>query len=230
MQVPTGSSVCPRCGQRAPIVLRGLEARCTACGGQRPPFVSTSVTLAGQPSRVGGVLAQVSGWIVLVLGFSIALFLGLLLGAIWPGSLVGWAFSVPIALLSLFFGGGLAFGGRRLQKSGDDARKRARIEAVRALVAHRGGTVTAADAAQALNVSEAECDVLLTDLAKDPDQNVSLEVDDDGRIRYLFGVAEQRWRVLEENAKRAEGLAAVQDSESLDTDPARAAREREAKN
>jgi hypothetical protein len=179
---------------------------------------------------VGGLLAYVSGWIVMVLGFSVALFLGLLLQSIWPGSLVGWAFSVPIALLSLFFGGGLAFSGRRLQKSGEDARKRARIEAVRALVAHRGGTVTAADAAQALNLTEAECDVLLTDLAKDPEQNVSLEVDDDGRIRYLFGVAEQRWRVLEENAKRAESSAAVLDAESLDAGGPNATRERQAKN
>jgi hypothetical protein len=161
--------------------------------------------------------------VFLVSGLSLSAFLWLLLQSIWPHSMVGWAFAVPIAVLSLFFGGGLVFGGKRLHKSGESAQKKARVEAIRALVAHRGGMVTAAEAAQALNVSESESDGLLTELAKDPDQNVSLEVDDDGRIRYLFGLAEQRWRVLEEQALRAEEPAAVLDSQ-VDL-----AREREAK-
>jgi hypothetical protein len=146
----------------------------------------------------------VSGWVFLVIGLSVSAFLWLLLQSIWPQSMVGWAFAVPIAMLSLFFGGGLVFGGKRLHKSGESAQKKARVEAIRALVAHRGGMVTAAEAAQSLNVSEQESDALLTELAKDPDQNVSLEVDDEGRIRYLFGVAEQRWRVLDEQALRVE--------------------------
>jgi hypothetical protein len=195
-------------------VLRGLEARCTACGAARAPFVTPSVTLAGQPSRVGGLLALVSGWVFLVMGLSLSAFLWLLLQSIWPGSMVGWAFAVPVAVLSLFFGGGLVFGGKRLHKSGESAQRSARVAAIRALVAHRGGIVTAAEAAQALNVSEAESDALLTELAKDPAQNVSLEVDDDGRVRYLFGVAEQRWRVLEENALRAEESGSAIDSQT----------------
>jgi hypothetical protein len=195
-------------------VLRGIEARCTACGAARAPFVTPSVTHAGTPSRVGGLLALVSGWALLVMGFSLSAFLWLLLHAIWPQSVVAWAFALPVAMLSLFFGGGLVFGGKRLHKSGENAQKRARIEAIRALVAHRAGMVTAAEAAQALNVSEQESDALLTELAKDPDQNVSLEVDDEGRIRYLFGVAEQRWRVLEEQAARAEEPEAILDSQT----------------
>jgi hypothetical protein len=170
-------------------------------------------------------LALVSGWAFLVLGLSLSAFLWLLLQAIWPHSLVAWAFAGPVAVLSLFFGGGLVFGGKRLHKSGEDAQKRARVEAIRALVAHRGGMVTAAEAAQALNVSERESDALLTELAKDPDQNVSLEVDDDGKIRYLFGVAETRWRVLEEAALRAEDSGAVLDSQAT----ADAERERQMK-
>lgn len=225
MQSPTASPVCPKCGQRAPIVLRGLEARCTACGAARAPFITPSVTHAGQPSRVGGLLALVSGWVFLVLGMAVSGFFWLLFQAIWPHSLVAWAFAAPILLLSLFFGGGLVFGGKRLHKSGEDAQRRARVEAIRALVAHRGGMVTAAEAALALNVSEQESDALLTELAKDPDQNVSLEVDDDGRIRYLFGVAETRWRVLEEAAARGEDPATVLDSEAA----AEAGRERHVK-
>ena len=184
-------------------MLRGVEARCTACGAPRPPFASRSVNLAGQPSRVGGTLAAVSGWIVLVMGLSFSAFLGLLLQSIWPASFVGYAFALPVAVLSLFFGLGLVLGGSKLKKSGTLAQQKTRIEAIRALVAHRGGIITAADAARALNVPEDECDALLTQLAKDPSQNVSLDVDDDGQIQYLFGVPEKRWRVLEQRAEAA---------------------------
>jgi hypothetical protein len=165
------------------------------------------VNLAGQPSRVGGAVAAISGWVILVLGLCLAAFLGLLLQSIWPASFVGYAFAVPIAVTSLFFGLGLVFGGSRLKRSGTLAQQGARIDAIRALVAHKGGIVTAAQAAASLNLPEAECDALLTQLAKDPAQNVSLDVDDDGRIQYLFGVPEKRWRVLEEQAAEAEGAA-----------------------
>lgn len=199
MQSAIASSICPHCGQRAPIVLRGVEARCTACGARRPPFAAPSLTLAGQPSRVGGKLAFFSGWAVMVMGLSLALFLGLLLHSIWPASFVGLAFAVPIAILSLFFGGFLVFGGKRLHSSGEKAQRTARLEAVRAMAAHRGGSITARDVARSLELDESETDTLLTELAKDPDANVSLDIDDEGRIHYLFGTtAEARFRVLDQ--------------------------------
>jgi hypothetical protein len=145
------------------------------------------------------MVAAFSGWAVLVFGLSMAVFAGLLLQSIWPGSLVGLAFAVPIALLSLFFGLFLVLGGKRLQTSGKKAQAAVRVEAVRALARHRGGSITARDAAKSLELSERETDAFLTDLAKDPDAHVSLDVDDEGRIHYLFdGTAEARFRVLEQ--------------------------------
>jgi hypothetical protein len=193
-------------------VLRGLEARCTACGALRPPFAlaSRSVTLAGQPSRIGGTVAFVSGWVVLAVGLSIAAFLGLLLFSIWPHSLVALAFSGPIAVLTLLLGLSMVLSGRRLRRSGNLAQKKARIEAIRALAAHRNGALTASQVALALNLSEPESDAALTELAKDPDEGISLEVDDDGRIQFLFGIPEKRWRVLEEAAAEADRAAGVE--------------------
>lgn len=204
MRTSPSNSLCPRCGQRAPIVLRALEARCAACGAPRPLLASKSLTLTGQPSRVGGVLASISGAFVLVVGLCLALFLGLLLQSIWPGALVGWAFGVPIAAFSVLVGLVLLLGGRRLKRRGVLARREVQRDAVRALAAHSGGTVTSEQVALALSLSEPESDAVLTELAKDPAEDVSLDVDDDGRIHYLFGVPERRWRVLEETAAQSD--------------------------
>jgi hypothetical protein len=150
---------------------------------------------------VGGTLAFFSGWAVLALGLSLATFLGLLFHSIWPGKFVGLAFATPIALLTLVLGGFLVLGGKRLQSSGHKVQRAARLEAVRAMAAHRGGSITARDVAQSLELAEAETDALLTELAKDPDANVSLDIDDEGRIHYLFdGTAEARFRVLDQEA------------------------------
>jgi hypothetical protein len=148
---------------------------------------------------------------VLVIGLSIATFLGLLLQSFFPDGYVGWAFAIPTAVLSLFVGLTLLFTGRRLKRQGVDARRRVQFAAVRALASHHAGSVTAEQTAQALNLSEAESDALLTELAKDPKENVSLDVDDDGQIHFLFGVAEKRWRVLEEKAAAPRNTAAEEE-------------------
>ncbi|HYO94929.1 MAG TPA: hypothetical protein VER33_10475, partial [Polyangiaceae bacterium] len=59
-------SRCAHCGQHAPLVLRGFEARCVACGKGRVPMSAPSVSLAGQPSRIGGAAATLLGWTILV--------------------------------------------------------------------------------------------------------------------------------------------------------------------
>ena len=51
--------MCPRCRQNAPIVYRGVNAFCTACGAPRSVLANTSVNLAGQPSKVGGQVTRV---------------------------------------------------------------------------------------------------------------------------------------------------------------------------
>lgn len=140
----------------------------------------------------------------LVGGLSLATFFGVLLHSVWPGTLIGWAFGVPTAIISLLLGITLIQGGRRWQRKGVLAERSAKLDAIRALAAHRGGSLTSEDVAGALLVNEEEGDSLLTELAKDPKLSVNLEVDDDGQIHYLFGVPEKRWRVLEEAAARGE--------------------------
>ena len=138
-----------------------------------------------------------------MVGLSIAIFAGLILQSIWPASFFGWAVAIPIAMLSLFAGLALLLTGRRLERRGVDVRRGVQFDALRALAAHNGGAISAERASAALNLTEAECDELLTELAKDPREDVSLEVDDDGQIIFLFGIPEKRWRVLEETAPQS---------------------------
>src|ERR1041384_5312980 len=97
------SSDCPKCGRRAPIVLRGLDSRCAACGAPRFLLAGPNVSFAGQPSRFGGIAATLAGTSVLVLGLSLAVGLWFLLQAMFSAS-VGWAFAVPVSAASLLFG------------------------------------------------------------------------------------------------------------------------------
>jgi hypothetical protein len=182
------NATCARCGQRAPIVLRGIEARCTACGALRIPFTAKALNLAGKPSRFGGAAARFLGWGAIAMGTTIALSLALIIQSIFAGGYVGWAVALPVAVMSWLVGLSLVFGGRKLSRSGDEAEREARMQAVRALAAHLGGSVTADVVARKLEMAELEADALLTELAKTPEENVALEIDDDGGIHYLFGV------------------------------------------
>ena len=103
--------MCPHCGRDAPIVFHGALPYCTACGALRTPLSGPSVNLAGKPARFGGAVANVVGWLVVVVGLSTALGLGLLLYALWTVALA-LAVALPIALVVLFVGGGLVTAGR----------------------------------------------------------------------------------------------------------------------
>jgi hypothetical protein len=133
------------------------------------------------------VAAKIVGWTITAIGVSVALGIGLLLQTLFPGGYAGLAIGLPLGLLSLFFGLGLVLGGRKLSRQGDHSERAAQLETIRALAAHQQGAMTAADAARALSVPVPQADALLTDLAKQPDEHVSLEIDDDGGIHYLFG-------------------------------------------
>ena len=209
----TVSSQCPKCGQRAPIVLHGLESRCAACGAPRFLLAAPSVSLAGQPSRLGGAAASIVGVSVLVLGLSFAAGLFFLLQSIWPASAVGWAFAVPTAAASLLFGLLLLLGGTRLRRHGSQRRLEVQLEAVRAMVQHRKGPISAFEVASKLQLPEAEVDGLLTRLAREKATAVTLDVDADGHVVYDFEGEERRWRVLEEDAE--EPAAAGQTAERL---------------
>jgi hypothetical protein len=217
---PANDPNCPHCGQRAPITLRGIDARCTVCGGKRLPFAAKTLNFAGKPSRIGGMAARVVGWSIAVVGLAIASGFGLLLQTLFPGGYAGLAVGLPMAIISLFFGLGLVFGGRKLSRHGEDKERTAKEQTIEALAKHQQGSVTAADVARAVDMGEAEADALLTELAKDPNGNVSLELDDDGGIHYLFGVGSSALRFDPQGAYRIDGsgggIAAEQEAAAVE--------------
>ena len=148
------------------------------------------MNLAGKPSKVGGAVASVVGWLVLILGLSTALGLGLLLNAIFASG-VALAIALPVSLVTLVVGLVLLKGGRALSRSGDDAERSIREQALLELAAHRG-SVTASDAARALGVTVAEADAALTTLAKREPERVAVDVDDAGVVRYRAVVGLER--------------------------------------
>jgi hypothetical protein len=175
-----------------------VNAFCTACGGPRSPLTGGSVNLAGQPSKVGGQITRVFGWIVLVFGTLLAF--GTLAMC---GSLVGmaaaapWILSVPLALVTWILSYFLLKGGKQLQQSGADTQKATRTQAVFALANTRSGMVTPNDLAQAIGVTPKEADDILTAMAKEDSDHVSIEVDDNGTIYYRFAAA--HWTAIASN-------------------------------
>jgi hypothetical protein len=175
-----------------------VNAFCTACGAPRSPLTSGSVNLAGQPSKVGGQITRVFGWIVLVFGTLLAA--GTLAMC---GSIVGmaaaapWVLSVPLALAAWILSYFLLKGGKQLEQSGVDTQKATRSQAVFALANTRGGMVTPNDLAQAIAVSPKEADDILTAMAKEDSDHVSIEVDDNGTIYYRFAAA--HWTAIASN-------------------------------
>src|SRR4051812_43318037 len=133
------SSECPRCGQRAPIVLRGLDSRCAACGAPRSLLAAPNMALAGQPSRVGGLAASIAGVSVMVLGLSLSAGLWFLGHALAASTTLAWALAVPVFGASMLFGLLLLLGGTTLRRRGAARRQAVALEAVSAMVAHRRG-------------------------------------------------------------------------------------------
>jgi hypothetical protein len=164
-------------------------AFCTACGGLRGPLAGPSINLAGQPSKVGGAVARVAGWIVLVFGGALALGIGGLIAAIFS-ALVGLAFALPILVVSGVAGVALLRGGRQLRRSGMHAERATREQALLAMAAAgpvgrgRRYGVTAKDAARSLGISVDEADGMLTALAKSDPDRLTLDLDDQGVIWY----------------------------------------------
>ncbi len=152
----------------------------------RLPLTGSSVNMAGQPSRVGGTVAKVFGWIVLGAGMFVALVLGFFFQWLWPAGYAGIAIGGLVAFITAAVSLLLLRGGKSLQKSGAEEAKFTREKAIFALAAHRGGVLTSFDAATALGMRPEEADSLLTDLAKTKSDQVSLELDDAGSIYFRF--------------------------------------------
>ena len=141
---------------------------------------------------------------MLVLGLSLSAGVWFLLQSIWPAHAVGWAFALPMAAASLLFGLLLLLGGNRLRKRGSARQREVQRQAVKAMVAHRRGPLSARDVAGELQLPEAQVDALLTQLAREQATAVTLDVDANGRVVYDFEGEERRWRVLEEADAQAE--------------------------
>ncbi len=174
--------MCPHCGRDAPIVYRGIVPYCTACGGLRGPLTTASVNLAGKPAQVGGTVASVAGWLILLIGLSIGLGVALLFWAIFTLG-VALAIALPFTLLSTGIGVALLRSGSTMRRTGADAERTTRDQALLGMAAHHG-PVTAADAARLLGVPVGVADAMLTELAKREPERVALDVDDQGVIRY----------------------------------------------
>ena len=150
------------------------------------PFTAApeAVNVAGQPAKVGSGIVRVLGTVVLTGGVLIALFftfIAWLLSTVVPLYIAG--FFTVVALLAAM---PLFFAGRQLSQAGDDKKRAAQERAVFALAAQRRGVLGVAMVARALEIPDAEADDLLTTLAKKPDGRVTLEVDDDGGLNYVF--------------------------------------------
>lgn len=174
--------MCPHCGRDAPIIYRGFVPYCTACGGLRGPLTTPSVNLAGKPAQVGGTVASVAGWLILLIGLSIGIGVALLLWAIFTLG-VALAIALPFALISTAIGVALLRGGSTMRRSGADAERATREQALLAMAAHQG-PVTAGEAARLLNVPVSVADAMLTELAKRQPERVAVDFDDQGVVRY----------------------------------------------
>lgn len=183
---------CPHCHQHAPIVFKGVFAFCSACDKPRAPFSGKALNFAGQPSKLGGRVGRVAGVLVAIFGLLLAAALMLFFQLLLPTQNIGYAVGLPIALISVVVSTLLLLVGGRLGRSGTDAERQTRIEAVYALAVHRGGTLTVADAARSLQLPSPAVDTLLRELSIAQPGEVSIEVDDEGEAFYLFSHAGTR--------------------------------------
>jgi hypothetical protein len=179
--------MCPTCGQDAPLVYKSVLAFCSACGKPRIPLSASAVNFRGKPATIGGTVAAVAGWLLLFGTLAVALTVGAVLQAIFPvGAVVGWIVGGVIAVAGVVTSLLLLFGGRALRRSGTNASRAARLDALNTLAAYQRGVVTAQMASESLGLSLDQADAFLTSLAKQPDSGVTLEVDEDGKITYCF--------------------------------------------
>ena len=151
----------------------------------------SSLTHAGKPARIGGTVVQVFGWAALVVGLFAALVLGGLVavaGALTGlfAATAGWAVGGLLALLSLVVFWGLRRGGKGLEHQGDQTLEQRREQTVFALAANHGGVLQAAQVAGALEVPVEQADQMLTRLAKERQDEVGLEVGEQGELLYTF--------------------------------------------
>ncbi len=173
-----------------------MEAFCTACGRRRLPFAQEALNLKGKSAKAGGTAARVLGMVVWIFGLFLAALLAVTFQVLVPGWGLGFAVGGTIGFVTLLLGAFLFFGGRKLGQIGDASATEAQIKAIRGLARQRRGVLTAGDVARHLDLPRQRADALLTDLARHPDQDVGVEIDDHGEVLFLFDNPEaRRWRI-----------------------------------
>ena len=85
-----------------------------------------------------------------------------------------------------------------MRQSGSARQLQVQLDAVRSMVQHRRGPISAAQVASSLELPEPEADALLTQLAREKATAVTVDVDAQGHVVYDFEGEERRWRVLED--------------------------------
>ena len=178
--------LCPNCYKDAPIVYRGVSAHCTACGALRVPLANQSVNMAGQPSKVGGAVAKAFGWLLLGGGTAVSAALIAFFQWLFEGGVVGWAIGVPIFVVTAIVSTVLLVSGKKLEKSGDETHKTVQEKAILGLVQNSKGVITALDVSRSLDITLAEADAVLTRMAKETPDQITVDVDDQGQIFYRF--------------------------------------------
>ena len=94
-----------------------------------------------------------------------------------------------------------------LGQAGDRVIGETRLKALRALAKQRKGILRATDVADALHMSEREADDLLTSLAQKADEDVGIDVNDDGEVLYLIGSPDaKRFRLRVEEAGLSDAI------------------------
>lgn len=157
----------------------------------------------------------------------------------------GWAFAAMLAGLIVLLGGDVAAliaggpialvaslvayvllrSGRELKKSGDDTELATKNQAIFALANLRGGVLKAWDVAQSLQVTPKEADDILTKLAKEHPDYVTVDIDDDGNV--LYRVIAAAWSGMSRMAPNAPVRVDVPAPRARVASPARSANEDE---
>lgn len=150
------------------------------------------------------------GWLTLVFGSIVSLFMGWLFAGIITAT-AGWVvggglFAITLTIALLFL-----FGGGALRDSGKRAEAKTFEQAVFALAEARGGVLSVLDVGATLGLSDVEADKLLTDLAKKNPERVRVELDPQGTLVYQFPhhmIATAKT----EYSQRAVDLAAIEEA------------------
>jgi hypothetical protein len=120
------------------------------------------------------------GWVLAILVALVAMAVSA------PGAVAPWILSAPVAIIASLVAFGLLKSGRQLTDSGVLEEMTTKNRAIFALANTKGGVLTAWDLAQAIATTPQEADDVLTKLAKEYPDHVTVDIDDVGTVLYRF--------------------------------------------